>query len=317
MFNEVKNSIKARLYDSTYTPFMSSYILSWIFINNLYVLIFFGDFKDKISLLKEYDFGLYNFNMWASPLAVALVYIYIYPFFLEKFYKHTLKKQKQRNDIKQEVEGKQLLSIEQSRAVRLKQSKLEDVIDKKDKKIEDFKNEILTLENEKSKIEENVFKKLSIKEEEIHKKAKDECEKSTQSFKIELDKSSKQLESKNNELEEYKIINQNLKNEYEKQNKSILSLKNNIEKLTNEIESIKQNNKDMKNIKYKNFLKEFSNDEITILETIYTNSIGKNHLSILISSINQYTKIPEVKIELGLKSIADKGYMELLKYDQA
>ena len=52
MFNEVKNSIKARLYDSTYTPFMSSYILSWLFINHLYVLMFFGDFKDKISLLK-------------------------------------------------------------------------------------------------------------------------------------------------------------------------------------------------------------------------------------------------------------------------
>jgi predicted transcriptional regulator len=71
----------------------------------------------------------------------------------------------------------------------------------------------------------------------------------------------------------------------------------------------------MKNIKYEKFLKEFSNDEITILETIYTNSIGKNYLSRLISSINQYTKIPEVKIELGLKSIADKGYMELLEYD--
>jgi septal ring factor EnvC (AmiA/AmiB activator) len=124
--------------------------------------MFFGDFKDKISLLKEYDFGLYNFNMWALPLVVALVYIYIYPFFLGKFYKHTLKKQKERNDIKQEVEGKQLLSIEQSRAVRLEQSKLVDEIDKQGTKIEDLKNQIQTLENEKSKIEENIFKKLSI-----------------------------------------------------------------------------------------------------------------------------------------------------------
>jgi len=106
-----------------------------------------------------------------------------------------------------------------------------------------------------------------------------------------------------------------LKNEYEKQNKSILSLKNNIEKLTNEIESIKQNNTNIKNIKYEKFLKEFSNDEITILETIYKNSIQKDSFTRLVSSINQYSKIPKIKIEVVLKSIADKGYMELQPYD--
>jgi hypothetical protein len=71
----------------------------------------------------------------------------------------------------------------------------------------------------------------------------------------------------------------------------------------------------MKNIKYEKFLKEFSNDEITILEAIYKNSIQVTSFNGLISSINRYTKMPKVKTEVVLNSIENKGYMKLSEYD--
>ena len=89
MFNEVKNSVKAKMYDSTYTPFMGSYVLSWLLINHIYVLYYFSSFKNKLDLIDNYNFGLYNYNMWLTPLIIALAYVYIYPFFSKHFYSHT------------------------------------------------------------------------------------------------------------------------------------------------------------------------------------------------------------------------------------
>ncbi|CZE47783.1 hypothetical protein [Campylobacter geochelonis] len=37
MLNDIKQSIKAKLYDFRYSPFMSSFVISWMLLNiNLY-----------------------------------------------------------------------------------------------------------------------------------------------------------------------------------------------------------------------------------------------------------------------------------------
>ncbi len=154
MFSEVKDSIKAKLYESTSTPFMGSFIISWIFINRMYILIYFGNFEDKLSLLEKYSFGEFYYKMWFAPLIIALAYVYIYPRFLKHFLSYTLEKEKERYDLKQEIEGKKRLTVDQSREMKSALYRLEDELDKKDEKILHYKNEIERLENENSKMNE-------------------------------------------------------------------------------------------------------------------------------------------------------------------
>lgn len=106
MLTEIKNSVKAKLYDSTNSPFLSSYIVSFILYNHKYILIYFGNFEDKLSLLEA------NGLAWdgiIAPVLFALSYVYVYPYLLKFFYRYTLQRQKERIDIKQEIEDKQLI----------------------------------------------------------------------------------------------------------------------------------------------------------------------------------------------------------------
>ena len=299
MIEEIKNSIKAKLYDSTYTPFMSSYIVSWIFLNHKYLLIYFGDFKNKLSLLRMYEITLSDMLI---PLIVALIYVYIYPYFFKKFYSYTLNKQKEQLIIKQEVENKKLLSVEQSREMRLEQYKFEDIIDKKDKKIDYYKNELKSIEEEQSLTKEHIKEEFKIKENAIVKKTKKESENEIKKLKENGDKL----------LSDYHIIeidHDKLSKENQVKYEHIKKLEKEITSLNNEL-NIKNNN--TKNMKNEKFLKEFTNDELNILETIYNNSItNEQYTERYINKINEFNPIPKIKIELILKSLQEKGYVKL------
>jgi len=298
MINEVKNSVKAKMYDSTYTPFMSSYILSWLLINHIYVLYYFSDFKNKLDLINDYNFGQYNYNMWLTPLIIALVYVYIYPFFSKYFYAYTLKQQKERTDIKQKIEDKKLLTVEQSREIRLVHFKLEEEIDKKNQKIEFYKKEISTLESENLKIENSIQERITEKEKDIKEKALLEAsnsieiiEKDRNSIKLSLEK----IEKQNKNLEEENKIKQTQINEL----KDKLIIKD-------------KDDEDLRNKKYEQFSDEFTTEEIIVLETIYTNNItNTNSTSDYINKINSHTTIPKIKIEMILKSLVSKGFVIL------
>jgi hypothetical protein len=265
MIEEIKNSIKAKLYDSTYTPFVSSYIVAWIFLNHKYLLIYFGDFKNKLSLLRMYEI---SFSDIIIPLIVALLYVYIYPYFFKKLYTYTLNKQKEQLTIKQGIENKKLLSIEQSREIRLEQYKFEDIIDKKDKKVDYYKNELKLLEKDKKKL-----------------------------------------------LSDYHIIeisHDKLSKENQVKYEQIKKLEDNISSLNSKLAIQDNNIKNIADTKYEKFLKEFSIDEINILETIYKNSItNEQYTSLYINKIKEFNPIPKIKIELILKSLQEKGYVKL------
>lgn len=79
MLDEVKKSLKAKLYDLTYSPFMSSYIIAWAIIHHKYLLICLSknEIDPKLKMLNEYDFGMYDYKMWALPLIASLFYVYI------------------------------------------------------------------------------------------------------------------------------------------------------------------------------------------------------------------------------------------------
>lgn len=298
MINEVKNSVKAKMYDSTYTPFMGSYVLSWLLINHMYILYLFGNFKNKLDLINNYDFGIYNYNMWFLPLIIALSYVYIYPFFSKYFYSYTLKEQKKRTDLKQKIEDKKLLTVEQSREMRLAHFKLEDEIDKKNQKIEFYKKEISSLENENIQIERSLQEKILENEASIKQNIKIETEQLIDKLNHDRDIIKVNLEETNKE--NIKLQKQN--NLQEKYNKE----------LENKLITESDNYKKIKDEKYNNFLHEFTQEELMVLETIYTNSItNEKATSSYINKINTYTTIPKVKIEMILKSLLEKGYIIL------
>ncbi len=127
MLSDITNSIKAKLYDFTYTPFMSSMIISWIIINHKYLLIYFGDSKlnEKLTRLNEYDFsasifGLtipYAINVW-FPIAFGLFYVFAYPWASKIFYEYTLERTKALKEIKQKIEDETPITQEEARQIR-------------------------------------------------------------------------------------------------------------------------------------------------------------------------------------------------------
>lgn len=127
MLKDVQNSIKAKLYDFTYSPFMSSMIISWIIINHKYILIYLAsyDLDKKLSLLNQHDFTFHTswfnipwaFNIWL-PILFGLFYTFIYPVASKKFYEFTLEKNKELKKIKQDIEDITPITQEEARALR-------------------------------------------------------------------------------------------------------------------------------------------------------------------------------------------------------
>ncbi len=135
MIDNIKDSIKAKLYDFAYTPFMSSFIISWIILNHKYLLIYFGDEKlaDKITLLDKHIFktiSIIGYDWWTYqfwyPLLIALFYVFIYPFFALQFYNATLWYNKKSMAIKQRIEDETPITQERARELKREHYKLAD-----------------------------------------------------------------------------------------------------------------------------------------------------------------------------------------------
>lgn len=165
MLNDIKNSIKAKLYDFAYTPFMSSFVISWIILNHKYLLIYFGDEKvaDKIKLLDVYAFDMFSWKgycWWGDqfwyPLGIGLLYVFVYPAFALGFYYVTLWYNKQTMRIKQRIEDETPITQEKARELKREHYKLADerdqALDKVKEKEEEYKvkleNNLLPLYNE-------------------------------------------------------------------------------------------------------------------------------------------------------------------------
>ena len=163
MINDIKNSIKAKLYDFAYTPFMSSMVISWIIINHKYILIYMAsyDLDKKLTLLEQYDFTFYiswfsipwGLNIWL-PIAFGLFYTFLYPFASKKFYEYTLEKNKELKKIKQDIEDVTPVTQEEARTLResitqLTENKFElekkliEVEDRYKKKTQEFNSKMI------------------------------------------------------------------------------------------------------------------------------------------------------------------------------
>jgi hypothetical protein len=150
MLDDIKDSIKAKLYDFQYTPFMSSFVISWVVINHKYLLVFFADYdlEKKLPLLKGWNFSLHT--SWFSipcmmnvvlPILFGLFYVFIYPKINEKFYEYTLERNKELQKIKQDIEDETPITQEKARELKREHYKLADERDQALEKLKESQKE--------------------------------------------------------------------------------------------------------------------------------------------------------------------------------
>lgn len=138
MLSNIKNSIKARLYDMKYTPFLTSYGFSWIYFNAKVFLIYFEeklDVQQKIELLSYKDIN------YCYPLYFALFYVFVFPALQWLFYAVTLFYKREMNSLKHKIEKETLLSAKESKDIRYANLKIQEELDEYIKKYEDVKKE--------------------------------------------------------------------------------------------------------------------------------------------------------------------------------
>lgn len=219
MLDDIKDSIKAKLYDFTYTPFMGSVLISWVLFNHQYLLIYFTDFDldKKLPLLKSYDFSYQCCNHslpWAEsfffPLAVGLFYVYGYPQISKFFYEYTLERTKELKKVKQSIEDETPITQEEAKEIRKDLARMEEEKDKAydslRKKDEECKRKV----DEKSIQSNTRISTLEGQKEQLQgdlsevQKALQEVHEELQKCKNNFTQSNKFLESKNDECEQLK-----------------------------------------------------------------------------------------------------------------
>ncbi|MFT3955643.1 MAG: hypothetical protein QM722_15030 [Piscinibacter sp.] len=123
MFADVINSIKATLYDRTSSPLFGAFALSWAGWNFRLLLVFFseGNYAEKLIYVTGIlyrDELAYFLSFLLYPLATAVIVIYAYPIPARKVYEYTARQQKKLRELRQAIEGDELISVEEARNLR-------------------------------------------------------------------------------------------------------------------------------------------------------------------------------------------------------
>ena len=121
--DDVIKSVKAYLYDRTASPLFGSFLLAWLAWNYRIIFVFFtgGSAQEKLEALdlvfSRFDFIPYVpaeiVNIIFMPAVITLFYIFCYPKLAKPVFEHSLKKQKELAEIKQQQENTRLLSVEE------------------------------------------------------------------------------------------------------------------------------------------------------------------------------------------------------------
>ncbi|MBE3681695.1 hypothetical protein [Vibrio campbellii] len=197
MLADAMTSIKAYLYERAVSPLLGSLIVSWAAWNYRFFFLAVSDLKyaekmaeiekfyqiaDTHNVLWLFDWTVSNF--WAIgvvfPLITSMLYLFVFPFPAEWVYRFSLGRQKVLNDLKNEKQENELLTLEQSKAVRNQladtEKQFDEQIERKDRAIEvrDREIERLTSEIESLKVEKTTTKPEQQKEEGVTLKAKPE-----------------------------------------------------------------------------------------------------------------------------------------------
>lgn len=167
MIEDTFKSIKSYLYDRNSSPLLGSFVMSWLIWNYKILFLLFSDLKydQKIKGIEIFyqavdkkDFlGLIPWevsNYWSNgivfPALTAAFYLFVFPWPSQWVYQFSLKRKHELTALRNKVENKQLLTVEDSQKIRLKLAEAErnlelkysEDIDKKQREIDLLKAEI-------------------------------------------------------------------------------------------------------------------------------------------------------------------------------
>jgi hypothetical protein len=170
MFKETEKSIKALLYERVASPLFGTFICSWLIFNWKIVYLTLFVSEDEIKETKiEYIIKNYSdqWPLYWYPLISTATFILIVPFIANGAYWVHLQFNQWKLNKKNEVEKNQLLTVEQSVAIRMElresEVEFEKVVSKKESEITLLKKQITALEAkiqdiEKQKVEQRPSK---------------------------------------------------------------------------------------------------------------------------------------------------------------
>ena len=208
MQKDLKDSIKVRLYDFKYTPFLSAYIFSWIYFNSKLILIFTAP---KLSVEKKIEMLSWGQIDYWTPVYFALCYVFLFPLATALFYAVTLGYKALMNWIQQKIQDRTPLPLEQANAIREENIKLE--------------LEYKKVANELEKIKQDYTLKENSLTEQFSNKVNELVKDKTKQLNIDLRTAYNDITDKNTELTE--------------KNTFINKLENKISELENEISKLK------------------------------------------------------------------------------
>ena len=151
MISEIRKSINSVLYERTTSPLFGSFLISWSIWNwkIIYLTLFISEerlVKNNSAVTKiEYIEANYlnNYELIFYPLISTVVFVCIVPFLSNGAYWLSLKFNKWRIDKRNSVEQKQLLTLEQSSALRnellVTEKKSQELIEAKEIEIKSLK----------------------------------------------------------------------------------------------------------------------------------------------------------------------------------
>lgn len=288
MLNEIKDSIKARLYDMKYTPFLASYSFFFVYFNAKLFLIFFDS---SLSVQNKIDILSYDMVNYCYPIAGALIYTLVFPFAQIGFYSAKLWFDKQMNSLKHNIEKKILLSLEESQYIRFANKKLQDELDDYIKRFEQTKKEY---EDYKVKLEEE----YQTKKDSLDSSFKERVNEANKNLNLEIHTANSVIVDKTTEIENLQKQINSLTKEKENLQKS-KEIKNISNKISNNEETISLDT----------IIQTLNDDEKIVLETFFQNdsNMDKNKFKNILFDIK---KIQKVTSEKTIQSLISKRILE-------
>lgn len=150
--NDLIKSFKAQLYDRVNSPLSATFIISWCLWNwkILFVLISEMKVNEKFIYIETIIMRgecAWILNGLVYPLIITILYIFAYPYPAKWVFKYSRWQQNELKKIQQSIEKEELISVEDSRALKLS---LFEVERKYEYDLGELKKEIRRLEEEKS-----------------------------------------------------------------------------------------------------------------------------------------------------------------------
>jgi hypothetical protein len=126
-FEEFSNALKSKFCEFQSSTFSISFVISAIFVNHKYLMIYYSDIDPYIKLhMLEYQ----GINLWL-PIVLALLYVYLYPYFAKRFYSKTLEFSNEFKETKIDKLKKRILDEDDAKNFVFEIEKLNKQLDEK------------------------------------------------------------------------------------------------------------------------------------------------------------------------------------------